>query len=364
MTASPGRPGGHGDEDPGAADGREPLPGTPVTAGTPGHRRRKLALRVTVILLLCLMGGLHGITERLTSNVARVPAVFDGLDPAERPAQPTGEAARGLTFLLAGSDSLSSDPTTGTDAPSLLPGGQRSDVVMVVRLSPDRERAAVVSIPRDSWVLVPGQGMAKVNAAYSWGGPTLMVRTVENLTGLRVDHFAVIDFAGFETLVDAVGGIDLAVVGTANAVDRFHLDGREALAYVRVRYGLPLGDLDRVRRQQNALRALHSKITSGDLLTDPFTAYQFVDAVSRSVSVDDTLTDADLRSFVFGLRHLGGGGIAFTTAPVTDVGQEGEQSVVHLDHERGAEVWRALGEDRLAPYLEAHPASLLGEAPR
>jgi anionic cell wall polymer biosynthesis LytR-Cps2A-Psr (LCP) family protein len=207
--------------------------------------------------------------------------------------------------------------------------------------------------------------MAKVNAAYSWGGPTLMVRTVEALTGVRIDHFAVIDFTGFESLVDAVGGIDVSVAGAdAGAVGRFHLDGRDALEYVRVRYGLPRGDLDRVRRQQNALRALHSKIASGDLLADPFAGYEFVDAVSRSVSVDDTLTDADLRSLAFGLRHLGGGGVVFTTAPVADVGQEGEQSVVHLDRERGVEVWQALGEDRLGRYLEAHSDDVLGEAPR
>lgn len=367
MTGRPEAPDGRGDQDPVVDEGRNPLPTTPVDPDarrTRRHRRRKRVLRITLVLLLCLLGVLYVATERFADNVARVPAVFDDLDPASRPAQPTGNSAHGLTFLIAGSDSLSSDPSTGTGAPALSPGGQRSDVVMVVRLSPDRDQAAVVSIPRDSWVDIPEHGMAKVNAAYSWGGPPLMVRTVEALTGVRIDHFAVVDFTGFKTIVDAVGGIDVARPVDEGVTDPLHLDGRGALDYVRVRQGLPHGDLDRVRRQQNALRALNSKIVSGNLLSDPVACYELVDAVSRSVSVDDTLTNDDLRSLAIGLRKLRNGTVVFATAPVADVGQEGEQSVVHLDHERGADLWRALGEDQAARYLAAHPADVLGDSPR
>src|SRR6201999_308830 len=110
---------------------------------------------------------LFAVSETLGDNVARIPDPFRALDQAARPA-PTGA----LTFLLVGTDSRSADPTTGSAAPAqaLVPGAQRSDVVMLAQISPDRTKAAVVSIPRDSWVAIPGHGMDKINAAYSIGG--------------------------------------------------------------------------------------------------------------------------------------------------------------------------------------------------
>lgn len=129
--------------------------------------------------------------------------VFGPLDVAQRPA-----ATESLTFLLVGTDSRSPEPTTGAEAsgPEYVPGAQRSDVIMLFTLSPDRTGASVVSIPRDSWVPIPGRGLGKINTAYSYGGPTLLINTVEQLTQLRVDHFMVIDFAGFQQMTDAVGG--------------------------------------------------------------------------------------------------------------------------------------------------------------
>ena len=124
---------------------------------------------------------------------------------------------------------------------------------MIARLNPDRTVAAVASIPRDSWVDIPGHGHDKINAAYSFGGPSLLVATVENLTQIRIDHFAVIDFAGFRSMVDAVGGIDVGIDaptssdGVAFHQGVNHLDGRAALAYVRQRYGLIGGDFDRAQ---------------------------------------------------------------------------------------------------------------------
>lgn len=151
-----------------------------------------------------------------------------------------------MTFLLVGTDSRSAASTTGEDAtgPSFVPGAQRSDVVMLAQVSADRQSARVVSIPRDSWVEIPGRGRGKVNAAYSWGGAALLVATVEKLTGVRVDHFAVIDFAGFRSVVDAVGGVDVGVAartasaGVTSQAGVNHLDGDAALVYVRQRHEL------------------------------------------------------------------------------------------------------------------------------
>ncbi|MHA6797158.1 LCP family protein [Pseudonocardia bannensis] len=266
-----------------------------------------------------------------------------------------------------GTDSRSAEPTTGTDAaPDVEPGSQRSDVLMVAQISPERTNASVVSIPRDAWVEIPGRGMNTINAAYALGGPSLLIRTVENLTDLRIDHFAVIDFAGFESMVDSVGGIDVRVAAaTSNHGVDFHqslnhLDGAQALAYVRQRYNLPRGDLDRAQRQQNALRALLSRAVSGGALSDPAGLYDLLDATSRTVGVDDTLSNGGLRSLAFELIDLRPSAVAFMSAPVRGLGREGVQSVVCLDDLRAAELWSALRNGTPADYAQRHPADSLG----
>jgi LCP family protein required for cell wall assembly len=339
-------------------------------------RRWRRVLVVTVVMLFSLMivvaGALYVITDQLAGNVTRIPAVFAPLDPATRPAKPAGEAE---TFLLAGSDSRAGEPTTGSNArdTEFEPGAQRSDAIMLVRVDPAKPAVVVVSIPRDSWVPVPGHGLAKINAAYAYGGPTLLVRTVEQLTKVRVDHFATIDFAGFQAMVDAVGGIDVTMperttIATALGTTvleqgRDHLDGRAALAYVRQRAGLPRGDLSRVQRQQNVLRALMNKAVSGGMLTSPVRLYHLLDAVTRSVGVDDTLTNGDLRSLAFDVRSLRGQAVTFLTAPVAGLGREGDQSVVRLDEQRAPRLWHALNSDELQQYLEDNSGDVLGANP-
>jgi LCP family protein required for cell wall assembly len=359
-------PGAEGDQDTEGGQGGETASGDPKRTG----RRRILLVILAVLLVVAggVAGGLYVVSERLAGNVQRVPAVFDGLDPDERPAEPTGPAADALTFLLVGTDSRSAEPTTGTsaEAPSFEYGAQRSDVIMLARISADRTRAALVSIPRDTWIDIPDHGKAKINAAYSYGGDTLLVETIESLTQVRVDHFAVIDFAGFQAMTDAVGGIDVEVEeATSNFGVDFHagvnhLNGEEALAYVRQRFGLPRGDLDRVQRQQNALRALLAKAMSADTLRNPARAYDFLDAVTRSVGVDDTLGNDDLRSLFFSLRSLRADDITFLTAPVTGTGMEGDQSVVYLDQERAARLWRAFDSGDLDTYVRNNEGDLLG----
>jgi LCP family protein required for cell wall assembly len=320
---------------------------------------------VVLLLIAASAGAVFYLTESLGANVARVPDAFAGLDAAIRPAE-----SDALTFLLVGTDSRSAEPTTGDAAATGVdPGSQRSDVLMLARIDPDRTRASVVSIPRDSWVDIPGRGKNKINAAYAFGGPSLLIQTVEQLTGSRVDHFAVIDFAGFQAMVDAVGGIDVRVAeATSNEGVRFHqginhLDGAAALAYVRQRYDLPRGDIDRAQRQQNALRAVLDKAVSGGLLADPVQLYRLLDAVSRSVSVDDTLSNGGIRELGIEMRGLRPSAVTFVGAPVRGLGREGAQSVVYLDEPRSAEMWKALGADDLAAYAQRNPGDSLGETP-
>ncbi len=339
----------------------------------PGTRRRR-GLRALVyvlvgvlILVLLAVAGVVLLTNQLGDQVGRYPSVFAGIDPSSRP---TGKA--GQTFLLVGTDSRSSDPTTGRDAtaPDFVFGAQRSDVIMLATVADDGRSASVVSIPRDSWVDIPGRGMNKINAAYSFGGPPLLINTVEQLTRVRVDHFAVIDFAGFQQMTDAAGGIDVNVGQTTDfggitvPAGRQHLNGAQALAYVRQRKELPGGDFDRVRRQQNALRALVSQALSAGTLSSPTKAYQLVDSVTQHIGVDDSLTNTGLAELVFGLRDLRASNIEFLTVPTTGTGMEGSQSVVYLDRQAGDDLWFAVNNDQVGPWAAARPSERLSDTPR
>jgi anionic cell wall polymer biosynthesis LytR-Cps2A-Psr (LCP) family protein len=176
------------------------------------------------------------------------------------------------------------------------------------------------------------------------------VQTVEGLTGLRVDHLAVIDFAGFQALVDAVDGIDVAT-GTGPIVS--HLDGEAALKFVRQRQAEPLGDLDRVRQEQMALRALLVKAMSNGALTDPGGLYRLLDAARTSVGVDDTLTNGRLRAVAADLRKVQPTAVRFVQAPIERWGSEGNQPVAYLAP-YATELWSALRSDTLDNYLYQH----------
>lgn len=231
---------------------------------------------------------------------------------------------------------------------------------MLVHLAGDGTTVLVTSIPRDSWVSIPGHGMAKINAAFSFGGPRLLVRTVEQLTGVRIDHYAAVDFAGFEAMTDAVGGVDVTIPRTVHdsashktwTKGRHHLDGTQALLYVRQRHGLPGGDLGRIRRQQNFLRALLTKAHSTGVLANPLRLDAFLTATTKAVTVDDTLDNGDLRSLAFRYRGLGAGDIAFLTAPVRGAGVRDGQDVLFLDRHKAAELFRAVRVDRVARYVD------------
>jgi LCP family protein required for cell wall assembly len=346
-------------------------PGGPDQDEERGRRRpglRALAYGVIALLVLVLLvaAGIVIVTQQLGSQVGRYPSVFAPIDPSTRPADSAGQ-----TFLLMGTDTRSPDPTTGTDAaPDAVFGSSRSDVIMVATIAQDGQSASVVSIPRDSWVDIPGHGKNKINAAYAFGGPPLLIQTVEQVSRVHVDHFAVIDFAGFAQMTDAVGGIDVNV-GQASERDgvvvpagQQHLDGAQALVYVRERKSLPGGDLDRVRRQQAALRAFVQKTLSSGTLSSPTTAYTTVDTITRHVGVDDSLSNTGLAELAFSARNLRNSSISFLTAPVTGTGTEGDQSVVYLDETAGRDLWFAVNNDQVPQWVASRPQEQLSSTPR
>ncbi|MFY1635792.1 LCP family protein [Solwaraspora sp. WMMB335] len=344
----------------------------PATPGEPGaggqHRRsrgaprprrrlRRIALfgiAGLVVAALATAVGAAAISHYYLGEIERIPDPFAAI-PAEQRPSPTPQ---GSTILLAGVDSQAPG-ATGADSSSTPHG--RTDSLMVVRITADRKRAYVVSIPRDSWVPIPGHENFKINAAYAYGGASLAVQTVENVTGLRIDHVALIDLAGLRDLTDAVGGVTVDIpAGTPNPGQRTswpsgpqRLDGEQAVQYVRQRHGLPEGDFDRMRRHQNYLRALLTETLDRDTLTSPRQLGALLEAVTRTVTVDEGLTNDKLRQLAFDL-HTIRNNVQFVTAPVADTGYVGDQWVMWLDTERGVDFWNAIRDDSLEQYRERY----------
>ncbi len=284
------------------------------------------------------------------NNIRRIPGALPSY--ANRPAPgPKGVE----NWLLIGSDTR----VEGGQANQTTYGGQRSDTIMLVHLPKNRKAAYLVSFPRDSWVTIPGHGKSKINAAFSWGGSPLLIRTIETVTGVRIDHFAILNFEGMQTMTDALGGVDVRVSQTVTdpmhhqtwSAGVNHLNGERALWFVRQRYGLAGGDFDRIKRQQAFLKALANKAVSRGTFRNPLKLNAFLEALTKSVSVDDTVRMGNLRSLAFGARGMRAGDIAFMTAPTRGTGRAGNQSVVFLDPVKDKILFDALRQDTVADYL-------------
>ena len=340
-------------------DDRVPRPADP----TPAPRRRRRLARVLLAaaaVAVLLIGGAAGLLfERQRSydrNIQRIPGAF----PAE-PDRPARAPGRAQNWLLVGSDRLTDQATTGRDAnqPLWRYGAQRADTIMLVHLPADRRRAYLVSFPRDSWVPIQGHGNAKLNAAFSFGGPPLLIATIERLTGVRVDHLAILNFEGFRSMTDALGGVEVRVARTVWDPARkvvwpagtHHLDGARALDFVRQRRNLPGGDLGRIKRQQAFLKALAGQVMESGTLANPLKLNAFLEALTKAVSMDESLTISRLRALALQFRSVGAGDVVFVTAPVAGTGREGRQSVVYMDRARGRRLYRALRADAVEGYL-------------
>jgi len=300
---------------------------------------------VLVVLAGSALVGAGVWVVRLDRKIDRIPGVFAGL--TDRPA-PSEDGV--LNILLVGSDARATAPTTGAggDPTAVGAAGQRADSIMLLHLPADRRSATIVSLPRDAWVPIPGRGRGKLNAAYT-KGPSRLVATVEGFTDVRIDHFMVVDFTGFRDMTDAVGGVDFEVTQTVRSIHgkkilyekgMRHFSGTEALDYVRQRYGLARGDLDRMANQQRFLSALMSKALSSK--KNPFRLAAFATALTESVSVDEEFSGGEMRSLAWGLRNLDRSGVGFRTAPVRGTGTEGGESVVYLQRDKALALFQAM----------------------
>jgi polyisoprenyl-teichoic acid--peptidoglycan teichoic acid transferase len=332
----------------------------PDTSGTTQRRRRTwLAAGLTAVALL-LIGGLiagaiyafsidRAVNDNLQHSTDQLPPdtpTAKGEKP--RPAKVQGEA---INYVLMGSDSRDVGNA----------GHGRSDVLMVMHLAADRKSAYMISFPRDMYVPIPGHGKNKINAAFAFGGPQLTVRTLEGLLDTRMDHVALIDFEGFIHLTEDLGGVRVynkyaSVSGGYNfPVGNVTLRGEEALAYVRERKQLPHGDLDRAERQRVVLQAILAKGLAKETVTNPFKFVNFARGVAQHVSVDDRLTERELRKTALSLR-MGPKDVHMLQAPISGFGTSPtKQSIDIVNKKQLAELAKALRNDDMDGYLEEYP---------
>ena len=333
-------------------------------AGPPPRRPRRRAVVVLAWILAVVVGlpttaalVAAGYVGHLASTYGDRTTTIEQAFPAEADRPAVAETGA-LNVLLLGSD------TRGPGASG------RSDSMMLAHLPADRSGVQVMSIMRDSWVDVPGHGMAKINAAYSWGGVPLTVQTVEQLLQVRIDHVAEIDFAGFEAMTDALGGVDVVSEkafesrGHQFVAGTNHLDGRRALDFVRARYPFADADHQRVRNQQAFVRGLVDGVVSRGTLTSPGRVSQFVGAVTEHLSVDPGLTFGRLVELGWSARSLSPSSVTTFTMPTTGGGTSPDgQSYVALDVDALYPLRAALQADTMGAYLGVAPEPALEPAP-
>jgi LCP family protein required for cell wall assembly len=313
------------------------------------HLRRRRFVRVAlwllaavVVVAVAVAGALFAVTESLGNNVQRVPDVFTPMDPAARPA-PTGQ----LTFLLIGRD------TAAVPAPA--------DTYLLATADRTRTTSSVVAIPPGTRITVAGHGEQRLDAAQALGGPALQVTAVEALTDVHIDHYAILDFGRIAGPVDELGGIDVGLTAatssgsTAFVAGLNHLTGAQTLAYLRQP---GLSDATRVARQQAVMRGiLYRSIQT--VPGGPVGFYHLVDSLAGAVSVDDTLTNNDLRGLGFELRTMRPGLSVFLTAPAGAPGADGSTA---LDATRAGALWQAVRTDSVGAYGQQNPADVLATA--
>jgi LCP family protein required for cell wall assembly len=319
-------------------------PGRPRPSGA--RRPRRWGRRIGVVLLVLLVA-LVGLAVWVDSRLNRVEALPDYQG---RPA-----ATPGADWLIVGSDSRAGlDESRRRELGTGQAAGRRADTMMLLHIPRGGGKPVLISLPRDSYVPIPGRGRNKLNAAYAFGGPPLLAHTVEQVTGIRLDRYMEVGFDGFASVVDAVGGVQICpkqamrdpMAGLNVKAGCQEASSRTALAYVRARHG-GRGDLDRVERQQEFLGSLIDKATSPAVLLNPFRSVPLLTTGTDAVAVDQNAHVWNLVRFPFAMRSIGNGGGVATTVPVAGTASvPGAGSVVQWDRERALAMFEALKRDQ------------------
>ncbi|WGW13123.1 LCP family protein [Saxibacter everestensis] len=314
-----------------------PIDDVPRHASSLPRTRARFAVAIAAMSLVVMLAGtgLFAFTK-LSGNINTedISSMVGNDRPTDDDTADDPYVNGDLNILVMGSDSREGTASYGAVE------GARSDTTAIVHVSADRKDVEVVSIPRDSMVAIPScktedggttpAATDKFNAAFSKGGPACTMKTVESLTDIRIDNYVVVDFNGFQSMVDGIGGVEVCLAESIHdrkaAIDlsagRQTLDGKEALGVVRSRHSTADGsDLSRINRQQQFLAAMFHDLTAAKTLSNPTKLYSFLDAATSSVTTDPELGDLNnMRKLGTSMAGLPEDGIKFVTVPNGDSG--------------------------------------------
>ncbi|MFD3696465.1 LCP family protein [Streptomyces sp. NPDC058646] len=327
-------------------------------------RRRRRILRITLLLVAVLILGAAGAGwwtySHLNGNIDSVD-----LDQAIGDNRPKKVVAGAQNVLVLGSDSRAG---ANGDLDHGDVSGARSDTTMLMHIPEGRAKATAISIPRDTLVTrpeckdadgktVPSQKRAMFNSIYGLGGPACVVKTVEEMSGVRVDHFVEVDFAGFKGLVDALGGVtvtlDKPMTGAKGGLKldagTHRLNGADSLKFVRTRYGYGDGsDLGRIGLQQQFMMAMLSEIKNQDALGNPARLYKLADAGTKSLTTDSDLASLTaLSDFAQSMKGVDPDTMQTIMLPVAY--DKVDPNRVIVAEPQATQLWEALRNDRPVP---------------
>ena len=362
------------DLDPRRGRGAAPGPSV-VRTGPPAPERSRwlhalsvVAATMSVVLFAVATVGFV-LYDKYDGQIKRIPGLSAALPGLTQPPEAPRDARN---VLLVGSDSRADvDASFGKDE------GQRADTVILAHLYGDSDKAQLISFPRDLYVTIPAytdpetgvqhpERKDRINAAINQGGPALLKATVEQLTRIRVDNYLQIDFAGFQQMVEELGGVEVCLRNDVQEPDsgidleagRQVVRGEQALAFVRQRKGLPNGDLDRIKRQQAFIASIARKALSTGTLLNPARLNGFLDVATRAVQADDGLSGAELSSLALRLRNFSAGGVTFRTVPVSSTNGTAAnlRFLVLLDEAKAETLFESLRRDEAPGAKTPRPA--------
>lgn len=301
-------------------------------------RRRRRPGRIIALVLLLFLVFLIAVPLWAWSKIEKVDAEPAGDRPEDTP---------GTTYLLVGSDSREGlsdeerqDLTTGNV------GGARTDTIMLMHVPRFGGKTLLLSLPRDSIVEIPGHGQEKINAAYAFGGPELLVQTVESETSLRVDNYVEIGLGGFANIVDAVGGVEICPkqpmqdpqAGLDVKQGCQEADGSTALGYARSRKVEGTGDIARAERQREVVGSIASEAASPWSVLNPVRYFRLSSAGADALAIGQNVGPIDLGRFAWGMRKVAGEDGLTCTVPIVDL-------AVHWDEEAAAALFEQIRQD-------------------
>ncbi|WP_241668120.1 LCP family protein [Pedococcus bigeumensis] len=325
----------------------------------PRRRRRFPVVRLVLLLVAAWVAFMVFTPLHAWNTVTKVDTTPAGTRPAD---------SKGFNYLLVGSDSregLSAaqrkEYATGKAA------GRRTDSIILVHVPQGGGKPALISLPRDSYVPIPGHGSNKINAAFAFGGPNLLVQTVERVTDLHVDGYVEIGFAGFASVVDSVGGVDICVPFKMNDKKAGInlkkgcqvLDGKNALGYVRARYSDPRGDIGRAERQRQFLAAIMKKALTPSTVLVPTRYWGFSHAAAKGLIVGEDTSMRDASRVLLAMRAVSNDQGLSLVVPLSSLNyQTSAGSSVKWDTKRAKALFTLLRND--TP-LEAPPEGTDGK---